>query len=98
MSLVIPWLMGFNVNYAYRRRINFRGSYTPDPVVIAPGILQALELYVDVGDEEVTCLIAKFLNQFMADSPFLESYEVDNFILRNGKLLSTWCAKHICHM
>lgn len=67
-------------------------------MVIAPGILQALGLYVDAGDEEVTCLIAKFLNQFMADSPFLEPYEVDNFILRNGRLLSTWCAKNIYYI
>ncbi|KAL1728748.1 hypothetical protein FB107DRAFT_177155, partial [Schizophyllum commune] len=36
-------------------------------------------------------MIAKFFHMFLFESPLLESYEVDNFILRNGDMLHT-CA------
>jgi hypothetical protein len=61
-----------------------------DPIIIDGQLMSALECYVDANVEDVTCLIAKFLNLFISDSPFLEPYEVDNFILRNGRTLCMW--------
>lgn len=55
--------------------------------------MTALQLYVTTNLDEVSGLTAKFLNMFIMDSPFLEGFEVDNFILRNGKIIAQWCVK-----
>lgn len=52
--------------------------------------MRALELYVEADVDEVSCIVAKFLNMFLTESPLVESYEGDNFILRNGKMLAAW--------
>ena len=54
--------------------------------------MSVLERYIDANVDDVTCLIAKFLNMFVNDSPYLESHEVDNFILRNERTLCAWYA------
>jgi hypothetical protein len=61
-----------------------------DPIIIDLGLMNALERYVEANVEDVTCFIAKFLNKFVTDSSLLEPYEVDNFILRNGRVLCAW--------
>ncbi|KAJ7774577.1 hypothetical protein DFH07DRAFT_865871 [Mycena maculata] len=75
-----------------RRRLNVRGAAVTDPIVIHPDLMNALEQYITAGTDDVTCLVAKFLTTFLTDSPFLQSYEVDNFVLRNGQMLaqSAW--------
>lgn len=70
--------------------MNVRGAALTDPIVVHPDLLNALENYVTARVDDVSCLTAKFLNIFLNDSPFLESYEVDNFILRNGRMLALW--------
>ncbi|KAJ7709877.1 hypothetical protein B0H17DRAFT_1029591 [Mycena rosella] len=70
------------------RRLNVRGGAMTDPIVIHPDLMNVLEHYITARVDDVSCLTAKFLNTFLNDSPFLESYEVDNFILRNGRMLS----------
>jgi len=67
-----------------------RGSGVVDPVYIDPEILTALQLYIQSDVEEVVCLTAKFINLFLTDTPFLESFEIDNFVLRNGRLITLW--------
>ena len=67
-----------------------RVSALEDPIIIQPEILTALQLYLQSSLDDVSCLVAKFLNLFLVESPFLESFEVDNFILRNGKLIALW--------
>lgn len=74
-----------------RRKLTVRGSDVVDPINVEPSLLIALGVYAESAVEEVLCLTAKFLNTFLMDSPFLEPYEVDNFILRNGKFLAS-CA------
>lgn len=54
--------------------------------------MNALKLYVKGGVDDVSSLITKFLNAFVNESPLVESYEVDNFILRNGPALCSWYA------
>jgi hypothetical protein len=71
------------------RKLN-RGSISEDPIVIHPEILNALDLYLQSKVEDVTCHVAKFLNMFLTESPFLEAFEIDNFILRNGKIIASW--------
>jgi hypothetical protein len=63
-----------------------------DPIIIDLGLMNALERYVAVNVEVVTCFVAKFLNKFVTDASLLEHYEVDNFILRNGRVLCAWYA------
>lgn len=58
--------------------------------------MNILERYSNAGIDEVSCLIAQFLNSFITESSFLEPYEVDNFILRNGKVLCTWYEAASC--
>jgi len=74
----------------FRRRVNTRGSEVNDPIHIESAILSALQLYMESDVEEVSCLTAKFLHLFITGSPFLEAHEIDNFILRNGKLITVW--------
>lgn len=61
-----------------------------DPIIIDPRLMNALEYYMAINDDEVSSLVAKFLNLFLNDSAFLEPYEVDNFILRNGRFMAAW--------
>lgn len=61
-----------------------------DPVIINAALMGTLKSYVESQVHEISCLIAKFLNAFVNEAPFVESYEVDNFILRNGATLCTW--------
>ncbi|KAJ4487923.1 hypothetical protein J3R30DRAFT_3280032 [Lentinula aciculospora] len=73
------------------RRILGRESRLLDPIVVDTVLMNVLASYVAANVEEVTCLIAKFLNIFITDSPTLESHEIDNFILRNGEMMTN-CA------
>jgi len=70
--------------------MNVRGSEIVDPVIIDPRMMDALERYMALNIDDVSCLIAKFLSLYLMNSPYLEPYEVDNFILRNGKFLAVW--------
>lgn len=78
-----------------------RSSMASDPIIIEAELMTALESYIGANIEEVTCVIAKFLKMFVNDSPLLEPYEVDNFILRNGTVLCAWyvgCSAYCrCH-
>ncbi|KAK7019346.1 hypothetical protein R3P38DRAFT_2978554 [Favolaschia claudopus] len=76
-----------------RRLLNVRGEAPADPIVIHPDLLIAVESYVTARVDDVACLAAKFLNIFLNESPFLKSFEVDNFVLRNGRVLAL-CAWH----
>ncbi|KAJ7285806.1 hypothetical protein C8J57DRAFT_1431486 [Mycena rebaudengoi] len=71
-----------------RRKLNVRAEPVTDPIVIHPKLMNVLEQYITTPVEDVSCLIAKFLNSFLNDSPYLESHEVDNFVLRNGRMLA----------
>ncbi|KAE9396073.1 hypothetical protein BT96DRAFT_997116 [Gymnopus androsaceus JB14] len=62
-----------------------------DPIVVDTVLMNVLASYTATDVDDVTCLIAKFLNTFLTESPTLESHEVDNFILRNGEMLAN-CA------
>ena len=73
----------------FRRKLVQKPIAT-DPMIIDAKIMASLELYLGSHVEDVSCLTAKFLNMFLTESPFLEAFEVDNFILRNGKVLASW--------
>ncbi|KIK57795.1 hypothetical protein GYMLUDRAFT_228917 [Collybiopsis luxurians FD-317 M1] len=71
----------------HRRRLGQELQHV-DPIVVDTVLMNVLATYAAAGIDDVTCLIAKFLNTFLTDSPSLESYEIDNFILRNGEMLA----------
>lgn len=70
--------------------MNTRTEKATDPIIIDPFLMQVLDKYVRSGSEEVACIVAKFLHSFMMHASLLESYEIDNFVLRNGKALCSW--------
>jgi hypothetical protein len=70
--------------------MNIHGSAMVDPAIINPRIMDVLDRYMSLSINDVSCLIAKFLSLYLTDSPYLEPYEVDNFILRNGRFLALW--------
>ena len=75
---------------AYRRKLHARNNTITDPIIVNTGLIDAIRSYVETGSDEVSCLAAKFFDAFMHHAPFVESYEVDNFVLRNGSSLCIW--------
>lgn len=71
--------------------MNARASSVNDPIIVDQKLMVALRTYLNIAVDDVSCMIAKFFHMFLFESPLLESYEVDNFILRNGDMLHTWC-------
>jgi hypothetical protein len=57
---------------------------------VETGFIHALGDYVDTQQEETSIMVAKFLYLFVKECPLLESYEVDNFVLRNAGVLTSW--------
>ena len=74
----------------FRRKINSRSSFPEDsdPITVDEGMMNALERYINMNHNDVSRIIATFFNAFFTESPFMEAYEVDNFIVRNGKILA----------
>jgi len=52
--------------------------------------VRALGDYVDVGFGEINVIIAKFFYLFVNECSLMEAHEVDNFILRNAGVLTSW--------
>ncbi|KAI0322233.1 hypothetical protein OF83DRAFT_1279816 [Amylostereum chailletii] len=80
-------------NLPSRRTLNSRAAAaSSDPISLSSRFVAALGDYIDFGTEEINTVIAKFFHLFVTECPFLESYEVDNFILRNSGVLcaSAW--------
>jgi hypothetical protein len=73
-----------------RRKLNNRGSVDQDPIMVDSKIVIALEHYVATENEDLSCLVLKFLHLLFANCTFLESHEIDNFILRNSVVLYKW--------
>ncbi|KAG5220464.1 Protein kinase delta type [Salix suchowensis] len=55
--------------------------------------MEVLDAYIATDIDELSSYIIKFLHAFLTESPLLESYEVDNFVLRNGQVLCRWAWK-----
>ena len=83
-----PWMTP--VSCYGRRKLHGRNSTITDPIIVETAIVDALQSYVEVGLEEVCCVVAKFLDAFMHHAALVETFEVDNFVLRNGSALCTW--------
>ncbi|KAK2466896.1 hypothetical protein APHAL10511_001154 [Amanita phalloides] len=75
-----------------RKRSDPRRSLSADPITIDAGMMSALERYIDVNHDDISCVVAIFFNALYAEASFMEAYEVDNFVLRNGQILakSAW--------
>ncbi|KAI6005919.1 hypothetical protein EDD15DRAFT_2384583 [Pisolithus albus] len=73
-----------------RRKPGVRQDKPTDPIIIDRDLMLTLDEYFRYNNEEIVGLAAKFLHSFMLNSPYLEAFEVDNFVLRNAKTLCTW--------
>ncbi|CDO71214.1 hypothetical protein BN946_scf184863.g9 [Trametes cinnabarina] len=72
-----------------RRKLHARNNTITDPIIVNASLIDTLRRYVETGMDEISCLVAKFFDAFVHHAPFVEPYEVDNFILRNGPSLCT---------
>jgi hypothetical protein len=76
---------------SYRRTVPSRSApIAVDPVNLSTRFVSALGDYIDAGVEEASTLLGHFFDMFMKDCQLLESFEVDNFVLRNASVLSKW--------
>ncbi|RXW20753.1 hypothetical protein EST38_g5104 [Candolleomyces aberdarensis] len=71
-----------------RRKMAARAQAVDDPIVVHPGILHGISQYLRLDIPIITCYIAKFFSTFFNNSPLVASYEIDNFVLKNGLLLA----------
>ncbi|KAJ2931375.1 hypothetical protein H1R20_g5743, partial [Candolleomyces eurysporus] len=71
-----------------RRKMAARAQAVDDPIVVHPGILHGINQYLRLDIPIITCYIAKFFSTFFNNSPLVASYEIDNFVLKNGLLLA----------
>ncbi|KAF7976726.1 hypothetical protein HWV62_5909 [Athelia sp. TMB] len=75
-----------------RKKINSRtGPSSSDPTIVDAEFIKTIGAYVRSNMEDVSCLVAKFFNALVMDARYLEPYEIDNFVLRNGQTIS-FCA------
>lgn len=61
-----------------------------DPVIVDTNLMNAVKIYVEQHHDGLSIMLAKFFNAFVTQSVFVESYEVDNFVLRNSATMSAW--------
>lgn len=73
------------------RKTAVRASTVQDPIDFGSQFTSVLGQYALVEMEEVSALIAKFVHLVSTECGFIESYEADNWILRNASVLSEWC-------
>ncbi|KAF5358295.1 hypothetical protein D9756_001552 [Leucocoprinus leucothites] len=76
-------------NLPSRRKIA-KEAVSVDPVTIDPAILKSIEEHLKVRMDDVTRMLAQFMHAFFTSSSYIESHEMDNFILRNETILSRW--------
>jgi hypothetical protein len=72
------------------RRTVARATSVPDPIHVDTNFIYALGNYVNARQEDINVIVARFLYLFSKECSLLETYEVDNFILRNARVLSSW--------
>jgi hypothetical protein len=89
LGLPLNYQLYSDISHAQYRRNVARGT-APDPIHVDTGFILALGDYVNTRQEEISIIIAKFLYLFVKDCSLLESYEVDNFVLRNAGVLNLW--------
>jgi hypothetical protein len=72
------------------RRTVSRASAIPDPIHVDTSFIFALGDYVNARQEKINVIVARFFYLFVKECSLLETHEVDNFILRNAGVLSSW--------
>jgi hypothetical protein len=75
---------------ACRRKMNPHTSRLAEPIVMGMGLMNVLERYIDANIDDVTCMIARFLNLFFTNSPLVEASEADAVIRRSTRMLCSW--------
>ncbi|KAF8478567.1 hypothetical protein DFH94DRAFT_633058 [Russula ochroleuca] len=71
------------------RRTVTRASTVPDPIHVDTSFIFALGEYVNARQEGINVIVARFFYLFAKECSLLETHEVDNFILRNARVLSS---------
>lgn len=52
--------------------------------------MAAVKVFLAQGLDQLSLLVVQFLYAFVSEASLVESYEADNFILRNSDTLSAW--------
>lgn len=71
-----------------------RAMRNPDFIGVDSPLIETLRSYVQADVSEVTTVVAKFFKMVISEAPLLESFEIDNIILRNGVPLAAWCVSY----
>ncbi|KAJ3559109.1 hypothetical protein NM688_g537 [Phlebia brevispora] len=58
-----------------RRKVGSRASTLSDPIIVDAKLMAVLKSYVDQQFDDLSCLVAKFLDAFVNGTPLVESYE-----------------------
>ncbi len=78
------------ITQASDRRTVARAASVSDPIHVDTSFIFGLGNYVNARQEEISVTVARFFYLFVKECSLLETYEVDNFILRNAGVLSSW--------
>ncbi|KAI0093920.1 hypothetical protein BDY19DRAFT_989447 [Irpex rosettiformis] len=71
-----------------RRKTGGRASAISDPVIVDTQIMVILSSLLKQNLDELSKLIIQFFYAFVFETPLVEAYEADNFILRNSATLT----------
>jgi len=72
------------------RRKPAREVVVEDPIALDPAIMKAIELHLQTRSDDVARIIAQFIHACFTSSSYIETHEMDNFILKNQINLSQW--------
>ena len=72
------------------RKTAVRASAVHDPIDFGSRFTAVLGQYVDAEVDKIGALVATFLNLIATECSLIESYEADNYTLRNSSALSSW--------
>lgn len=67
-----------------------RVSTVPDAMEVSHELMSALKRYVNLGIDEITCIVAEFLDVVLGDSRVSNEVRVDDFITLHGTMLCEW--------
>lgn len=76
--------------WCYRRKVGTRSSAMNDILSVDTDLMNALTRCLAVEDEEMYILLGKFLISFISTPNQFESFEIDNFVLKNSQFLTDW--------
>jgi hypothetical protein len=67
-----------------------RVSTQPEAIDVDVEFVRAMKTYIDLGNEEIACIAAEFLDVVLCDSKVAADVRVDDFLSLQGPMLCQW--------